>query len=318
MEQSDYYPNNISMSCIEEMSYSEFSKLEPVFCQRNEQLRKRTTSKLLKKRFLPTTLEVALARYPDGDLVILNGNTRQAIWKDGLLPKPPKIFATIYDVKNDDDAKALYNTFDSSAAVETTKHKLQGVFRTNNLSFDSPKIQKGSIVKPLQYASADNPDIQDPKNFFEVVPYFKDELLALDKFGCSKLDVTLICAILMLLKFHGTTNDRLNKGIRNLIKGYNEGKDEYGYDGVGFIIKEWEAGHYLGEKGTDGKSLPKQLDFVLWSFEKWMNRERIQKFKGPSDDVGKGKRSNVYETFWDYLRQGDNINNEDEDEDVKE
>jgi len=292
------------------VKFNDFIKLPPVHCQRDEQFRMRPIAKLFRNEFQPTGLEIAVAVYPSGKIVILNGNTRKEMWKleENADIRPEWVYLTYYHVKDDDEAKQLYLTFDSDKAVEKTTHKIQGAYRTNGMKFNTPKLQKASgLVKPLQYAAVNNPDITSPQNLGEVVPYFKEALYKLDEIGkCHKLDVTQFCAVIMMLTLYGTENTRLNKGIDNLINGYSEGNSKTGEDGIGFIIREWHTHNYLGDKGTDGKRLPQQLDFVLWCFEKWMNKEKITRFRGPSIVIGKqGCRLSVYDTFWNYKGDSD-------------
>jgi len=306
---------HVQIPKIEKMPIDEFMALPPVFCQRQTDYRAPKIKKLLKKRFFPSHLDVAVFEYPCGARVKGNGNTRDVCWKefkeDGdyhIIPSHVK--ATIYQVSNDDEARDLYYTFDSDDSVEKAPDKITGVYRALGLSFNTAKIAKGNIGKSLQYCSDgrdSNSTSSRSLDWFEVIKDFKDELTTLDKLRPKKhFDANIICAALMMLKRHGTTNPRLIKGLKQLNdkrKGAQDPKD--GTDGITKILEEWDVNKIFEHKGTDGISMPRQQDFLICCFEKWMADEKVIIYRRPSEckpgsaQRGKGRRKNAYETFWD-------------------
>ena len=105
----------------------------------------------------------------------------------------------------------------------------------------------------------------------------------------------------MMLKRHGTKNERLLEGLEQLNarrKGPQDPKT--GTDGITRILEEWDTNRLFEHKGTDGTSMPRQQDFLICCFEKWMEKENIN-YRKPSEGrrTGKGRRKNAYDTFWD-------------------
>jgi len=292
------------------MPIGAFFDLPPVFCQRQTNYRAPKIKKLLKERYFDSHLDVAVFEYPDGTRVKGNGNTRDVCWKDfkedGLYEHiPSHVNATIYSVADNDEAKALYYTFDSDESVEKTADKITGVYRALGITFNNDKIAKGNVAKSLEYASATRPsnsvNSRNP-DWFAIVGDFKDELVAFDAIGPKKIyDATLTCASLMMLKRHGTKNKLLLAGLKQLnekVKGAQHPK--LGTDGITKILEEWTTHTLFEDKQTSGVAFPKQLDFVLWCFEKWMNKENAIRFRKPSGKLNKGRgcRRDAYETFW--------------------
>lgn len=164
------------------LSIEDFLKLEPVPVQRDSDMRKNKLAKDLKKRILPTQLEVAIVELPK-DYVnwvnsqdsgekrnsqeVLNGNTRSLVWKQRLAPIPDYVKATYYSIPDEitydengvvnseaieEYVQDLYYSFDSQAAVEKTPHKITGLYRKHGLYVSDGKIAKGGITKSFQTA----------------------------------------------------------------------------------------------------------------------------------------------------------------------
>tara|TARA_R110002110_G_scaffold215400_1_gene429242 strand:- start:555 stop:1514 length:960 start_codon:yes stop_codon:yes gene_type:complete len=290
---------------------SDFLELDPVFCQRQTDFRKAKTKRLLKKKFFASHLDVAVFKYPNGEEVRGNGNTRAVCWREFVEEDlaelvPAHVNATIYLVKNDEEAKQLYYTFDSDESVEKAPDKITGVFRALGLSFNTAKIAKGNIGKSLQYCSAgrdSHPSSSRRLDWFEIIKDYKQELITIDKLKLKKhFDSHIICASLMMLKRHGVSNIRLALGLEQLNerrKGAQSPKT--GTDGITYILEEWDTNKVFEQKGTDGISFPRQQDFLLYCFEKWMAEENVTKYRRPSEGKapGRGRRQSTYETFWD-------------------
>ena len=296
---------------VEFMPIDDFLSLPPVFCQRQTDFRKPKTKNLLKKRFFQTHLDVAVFVYPNGKKVRGNGNTRAVCWHEFKAEKcehlvPENVIATFYPVQDDDDAKALYYTFDSDQSVEKAPDKITGVFRALNVSFNTAKIAKGNIGKSLQFCSAgreSNSIASRGLDWFAIIEDFREELLTLDKIRPKKhFDANIICAALMMLKRHGVTNRRLLSGLQQLNARRKGAQDpRSATDGVTKILEEWDTNKIFEHKGTDGISMPRQQDFLLYCFEKWMDEENVKTYRRPSEGrtTGKGRRKNAYEAFWD-------------------
>ena len=142
-----------------QMPTNQFISLPEVFCQRDTELRVTAAAKRLKQNLQPTHLDVKLARYPDGKLVVIDGNTRRLAWERNLAPKPNEVHATIYDVIDDNQAKDLYETLDSQLAVERSANRLQSaikiVWKDTPTVLKSSTIKNGNFLNGIKYASKD-------------------------------------------------------------------------------------------------------------------------------------------------------------------
>ena len=297
------------------MTLEEFVAMPCIEVQRDVEQRSKRVAKLLKKGWLTTHGNVDGVVYPDGKQERINGNTRVYLWVDLDYggPIPSHVQLTLYPVANKEEAKTLYYTLDSQEAVEKTRDKLTGYFRALNLVFNTRRLATGGIVKSLEYASWNRPTQRDPAGAplttrqlggFEAVVDFAEELKALDEIGFTggnpAFNTTTISAMLMALKTYGSTNKRLIEGLTRL-------KEQQQYasgpttptDGMTHILKEMaNKKHFPNGLLTDGVSLPLQLDFFLHCFVKWMDQETFLRYKRPSPNNKRGRKSH-YTTWWE-------------------
>jgi len=100
-----------------------------------------------------TQRHVSMARTKSGSEWKLDGHTRSYAWERGHLPKPESLFVSVYIVKNEDEAKDLYEQFDAMDAVETTTDRLTGAFREHGFVPRSGYFrQKAGLKSALCYA----------------------------------------------------------------------------------------------------------------------------------------------------------------------
>ena len=80
-------------------------------------------------------LIVAAAQRPDSTLVKLDGHTSAHRWQStpDRFPHHQTLHVTVYPVASLEQAVALYQTFDSKAAVESRRDQLAGALRLNGL-----------------------------------------------------------------------------------------------------------------------------------------------------------------------------------------
>lgn len=109
----------------------------------------------------PTTSTPAFFQH--GSTYVLDGNTRQHIWKKHYsdkqvvntkvksIPVPSQVAVRTYEISDPYEACALYYIIDSVDAVETKADKITGAFRAKNLlnTFKNPKLKKGAIGTAL-------------------------------------------------------------------------------------------------------------------------------------------------------------------------
>ena len=315
--QPDNFFNNENPGVSNEtVTLEEFSSYEAISCQRDVEIRAQRLGKILKKRWLKTHGIADVVEYPDGRRERINGNTRAYLWNQPSYkgPIPSHMRLTVYSVKNDEEAKALYYTIDSSDAVEKNKDKITGYYRQLGLVFDTRKIAIGQIVKVMEYAAWNTPPQRDTNgpvptsrvDRFEAVRCFQEELKALDSIGFKGSNKVfknhLITAALMALKTYGATNERLLSGLRQL-EALERGPSspKKGTDGMTKIIEEYlEKNQFPDGLSTDDVSLPRQLDFFLYCFCKYMDDENVRQYRRPSSEgtAGRGRRQSLYTTWW--------------------
>lgn len=286
----------------ETIKTADFFKYDEVPMQRNHELRANSVAKeLLKNPFLLSGLEVSLVEYPDGKRQIANGNTRKFIWMnydDFGVQIPSHLYATIYKVKDVNDVKKIYDSFDSQLAVENSKHKITGHYRQIGLAFSDRTLAAGQIGKALEYVgngyiTENGFQLNGKKNVYDVITEFRDELLALDKIKIGQYlkGQSTIAATLMVMKKYGTHNPRVREMIKNLKVGAGSYNGNSG-DGVYWIVNKLPTKEYLGDAWgkTDGISMPKNLSYILYCMDKFIDDESISK-------IG-GSVHTYYETFW--------------------
>lgn len=304
--------NTLGKFTSKQIKIDDFLNISPVWCQREVGFRKSKTKKLLTKMFYESHLDVAVFVYPDGTQVCGNGNTRAQCWRemideggDSLTYVPSHVNVTYYDVSDDEYAKRLYYTFDSDASVEKSPDKITGTFRNVGLSFNTAKLAKGLFGKSIAYASLgreSNPNNTRAMDYFEIVKDFKDELVALDSIGMRKhWDSGMICAALMMFKRHGTNNIRLISGLSQFNEERKNGSSrKSGADGITSILEEYDSKRLFEQRGTDGITFPRVLDFLIFCLEKHMeNPNKHFNYRRPSESTGRGRRQNCFENFWD-------------------
>lgn len=280
---------------------SDFFKYNEVPMQRNHSLRAKKVAKELTNSFLATGLEVSLVEYPNGKREILNGNTRKHIWMnydDFGVKVPSHLFATVYQVEDKNDVSALYYSVDSSAAVENSKHKIQGYCRELGIELTDRKLMTGTFTKALEaiathYITEDGDIISG--NMKSVISEFKDEIVALDNLGITSSSISnqpLIAAALMVLKKYGSHNKKVWDMLVELKNGHGN-RTGSECDGLFFIKYELPSDKYLGDTWgkTDGVSLPMNMNYILYCLDKYLDGEMFSR-------IG-SKVHNYYETFWE-------------------
>ena len=179
------------MNDIKDIPINEFTVMDAIHCQRAIEPRLKRCKKNLLENPQPTQHQVDIFRYPSGEQVVANGNTRSWVWKELLEGEmehqvPDKVFATIYDVKNKKEAEDLYYTMDSLSSVEKTNDIITGIYRKLGFlnTLVNSKIKRGHIIKSLEFAAKNKPYFDKdeykhnkPAAFGKIVLDFKDEIL---------------------------------------------------------------------------------------------------------------------------------------------
>lgn len=285
----------------ETVSINDFIKLDEVFCQRNTQRRVNGTAKRLRSNPLPTHQAVVLGRYPNGKTVILDGNTRRLAWATGLASPPDYVFATIYDVANNEEAQNLYESLDSTDAVEKSSDKIYSamkiVYGDMYEMLSSSTVKNGKITSALRYAVSHVSDGRTSRNHnvswsrkisnaADVINYYKWELatidnLLIDSKGCElHTSQAKLAAALLMLKAYGIRNSRLNDGlVRLFAKDFNAVEGTPTQNKIDAIC--WANKHlmsnpvYANTQGTDGNAMAIRMDYYVYFLELWMNGKKF-------------------------------------------
>jgi len=280
---------------VYELNMEDFLKITPVFCQRDENPRLAGVAKLLRNNPVPTQHEVSIGKYPDGKLVVLDGNTRAEIWRKNGRPLnrierrkygvdvPNILQISEYPIIDEGDgpdeyAKKLYYTFDSQKSVETSKHKLTGIHRALGLNFDSRKLAQGMYSKGLEYTIKEDPLFENKKDMWGAVNIYQKELKLLDSIGIGvTFSQSHIAASLMLLKINGD-NPRLKKALSYIKSGYDDGSDpNHGKCPIAVLREEYRSQDpQFIKKGTSGYEMSMNISFIIFCIEKFMTRERLK------------------------------------------
>ena len=304
---------------IATMTLAEFLAIPAVHCQRDLTHRVRGLKKRLASLEAPHQLVhigiylCDVDGYKQGDMVVLDGNGRQFVWKNHSMDVqlPTALFATMYGLKSKTDAKKIYDMLDSQAAVEKTHEKITGFYRELGFPpFVTKNLQTGRIVKMLEYCSYGRPYSKpNPgynKDHLVILQDFEKQLFAIDAIGFTKPSVyqgTIATALLMALKKHEDNPAKLAllttamERMRDVEIGAS--KRNTGTDGVTKIILEYKANDIFPSGfGTNAKELPVQLDFILYCLEKFMKNEMVTKYVRPNGREGRGNRKNIYLSYF--------------------
>ena len=230
--------------------------------------------------------EVQGVKYKAGQLFISDSNTRKMIWTTGESDQvPAHVYVVEYSYNNLEDIKQSYNTFDSPDSVEKNQEKLSGIFKMYGWKPTSAKLQKGTILSALNKASAfyfphlwNQPEKLTYDSLGHQVGLFMTQIQALDKFvlDSGAWDQAQMAAGLMALRRYGTTNDRLNTGLRQINDRGADTRDK-SWDGITHIIDEWKTNNFFENKGTGWNSMDKTVSYCLYWIDKYMKHEKGSK-----------------------------------------
>lgn len=307
-----------------------FINTKKIDVQRNVKSRVPRIKKLLLGNPLPNHFEVSSVVYPcptTNQMIkrSIDGHGRKAAWQElaseGKMDVPKFVWETTYHASSYEEAVAIYYAIDSQSSVETSGDKFTGVCAKLGLEFETKKLQKGSLNKALQYASNKTQALGGYKdlnnnNRVRVVNEFSDALKALDKMGIGPKNrrfahQAMWSACLMIIRKYGLT-DRVKLGLQRLSSGnFGPGinnPDATKADAMSHIIIEWHQNPDCGELAncrglTDATSLPLQLDFLLFHWEKWMENPDVHydraQWKAQKRSKNSQYRNNYYyNNFW--------------------
>lgn len=88
---------------------------------------------------------VAMAILPDGSRLKVDGHTRTACWKMGLVEPPKTLLVDVWECADIDAAQQLYDRFDNTFAAETGTDRVTGAYLQAGISPKSPMLKDGEI-----------------------------------------------------------------------------------------------------------------------------------------------------------------------------
>lgn len=236
-----------------------------------------------------------------------NGNTRRAYYRAYPDEAPTTdLVATVYEINSEEDFKKYYYSYDSADSVESGAQKIQGAIRLLGMNVSSTVAKNGGFRSALDIAHP------NPKaSIIEKVSFFKQEIELLDRVGIfSHLDKSLkfqalYAMALMAAKYWNTPADQYDRmvaGLQTLVNAkwddINLGGDRW--DGLTCIqvlyfsngtMKQWVEPGYL--RKTSFATVKPQMDFLLYCFELYMTKTKINKSKGFNSRPQDGYYDNI-------------------------
>lgn len=286
--------------------YMDKGLLPTIPINRDEKRRIHKMRKIL-QNWLPTHDEIAIFRVtkdievtveegekvpvPAG-LYLGNGNTRREYYSQYPDEAPTTdLVATVYDVSSEKEFTKFYYSYDSTDSAESGAQKIQGAIRLLGMNVSSTVAKNGGFRSALDIAHP------NPKaSVIEKVSYFKDEIQLLDRVGIfSHMDKDLkfqamYAMCLMAAKYWNSPSDQYDRmvaGLQNLASAkpdeMNNGGDRW--DGLHCIqvqyfteMRNWVEKGFL--RKTSFATIKPQMDFLLYCFELYMLKQKINKSKG--------------------------------------
>jgi hypothetical protein len=111
-----------------EMSVDKFMGIQDNPSQRDTMQHAKTAAKKHLKTLHPSHAKVVIAKN-GRELWKVDGHTRCYLWLKGALKAPGKLSVDVYNVKNRDEAAALYDCFDNAGAVENKRDQVIGAIK---------------------------------------------------------------------------------------------------------------------------------------------------------------------------------------------
>lgn len=225
-------------------------------------------------------LEFAVAVYPDGRKVVVDGNTRAAIYREFPSRKPATLHVAFYAVQSDEDTLDLYNTFDGKGPVKDNGDAAFGAMRSVDLVLRSAILRGPEVYNILRYACG-----HWKRGDLKVIPavaYWRETLLDLDQMNLPKViadphstnnrRVTAsiaACFLLLLRKYR----DEAKPFIRLFQKGQGT-VVEGAMDGVAYALAA------TGKLSADQNKQFASISEMLYGYDMWRDgksRPRINR-----------------------------------------
>lgn len=144
----------------------------------------------------------------------LEGHTRAKIWRDKPDIAPEVIDVRVYLVANEQEAKELYNKFNTPQEGETSSDRCFSAMRDAGIVPQNTLIREAKFSNAVRAAvgfltSGDRRGSLYKTNVYEAVLEFKAEIEALDRTGLTKHKMIgpAICCYMLSFRKHGDKVD---------------------------------------------------------------------------------------------------------------
>lgn len=98
----------------------------------------------------PMHAVVALAMLPDGSRYKLDGHTRTAAWRMGMVEAPSKLLVDVYECADYGAVLQLYDRFDNSLVAETGTDRVTGAYNQAGIAPKSSMLKSGEISTAIR------------------------------------------------------------------------------------------------------------------------------------------------------------------------
>ena len=314
-----------SLAIVLSASIADLMQLVKHAIQRDETLRLGKMKKIFDQNMptmhnfaavnLTTDIMVEDMEVPAG-IYMLDGHTRIHYYRNFPEKKPShNVVVNMYTANNASEYINLYYAFDSSDSVESSGHKLQGIFNLLGIreKISSPILIRGAVKTAIDLAYPGTS--KDP--LIEKVSFFKDEIITLERMGIwqptdtSFRFQTFYTACLMACKIYYTYSPENPKGIlfaemMSFLKSIEsdslntsndkwDGKTAMAYEILRHGDKGWIPDGLLAK--TSFASIDPQLSFFLYCIELYITGKQLNKKKGyqAKNWMGSNNNPSVYQ-----------------------
>jgi|TARA_R110000822_G_scaffold309726_1_gene440005 hypothetical protein len=252
------------------------------------------TAELIKESYDPANN----VTYSMGSKFVVDGHTRRQFWKNESSDFiPDSLISQHYEVKNIEDLRKLYYSYDNSSNTEQSSDLAYGACRYLGIELTNHKMYN---VTGLTWAAYFYNNTKFPKNNGydgkEMIPLFQEfskEILFLDRivWKLKYIRPQLITASILFLKNYN--NDNAKTIITRIFKNSFVGPDDDGrYDGVTNLI-EWLKNATKEDLVTNYHTIPKLTKLFLY----WMDQQYLEDTQGKSRLDKKGRTETVLTKF---------------------
>jgi len=150
----------------------------------------------------------------DTGMCKLEGHTRAKVWTDMPDIAPDAVEVRVYLVRDEHEAKRLYDHFNSKEEVETVTDRLFGALRECSITAESSLVAGCRFTNAVRTAHSYATNAHVPSGgkkapVHDGVQFFREEIISLDRLHLPK-DKAIGCAVccfLLARKKHGNSID---------------------------------------------------------------------------------------------------------------